>query len=113
MVTDQGSADSGWITLPDGTRQRSQSAWSSWNSTGAVEGGAVRGAGRRRIQGGKGARRRGQGVRVEGEETEEGAYFESGHIGEGKPIRLFLNHGKGNNEVCEGMGRGGEGMEEL
>ena len=93
VVTDQGSADSGWVTLPDGTRQRSQSAWSSWNSTGAVEGGAVRGAGRRRIQGGKGARRRGQGVRVEGEETEEGAYFESGHIGEGKMIgpSLFLS----------------------
>ncbi len=58
-------------------------AWSSWNSTTAVEGGGAArgGAGRRRMQGGKAGRRRGQ-----GEESEDGTYFQSGHIAEGKNV---------------------------
>ena len=61
-------------------------AWSSWNSTTAVEGGGAArgGAGRRRIQGGKAGRRR-QG---QGEESEDGTYFQSGHIAEGKSFRV-------------------------
>jgi hypothetical protein len=60
-----------------------RSAWNSSSST-VVDGGSGRvgGGGRRRIKGGQG-RRRGQGVRGEGEESEDGQYFESGHIGEG------------------------------